>query len=101
MRIGAGVCIAPARIMPESRRRWSSPYALSCGANDSCLGVAPCRSFCLWRRCAGTGVSCGADDKLSLPSTIILAMLFLGEFMTWRLGVGVVSMTAGAILTIG
>jgi transporter family protein len=39
-------------------------------------------------------------DKLSLPLTIILAMLFLGESMTWRLGVGVALMTAGAILTI-
>jgi transporter family protein len=41
-----------------------------------------------------------AIDKLSLPLTIILAMLFLGESMTWGLGVGVVLMTAGAILTI-
>jgi transporter family protein len=39
-------------------------------------------------------------DKLSLPLTIILAMLFLGESMTWRLAVGVALMTAGAILTI-
>jgi bacterial/archaeal transporter family protein len=40
-------------------------------------------------------------DKRSLPLTIILAMLFLGESITWRLGVGVALMTAGAILTIG
>jgi transporter family protein len=40
-------------------------------------------------------------DKLSLPLTIVLAMVFLGESMTWRLGVGVALMTAGAILTIG
>ncbi len=40
-------------------------------------------------------------DKLSLPLTIVLAMLFLGETMTWRLGIGVALMTAGAILTIG
>jgi transporter family protein len=40
-------------------------------------------------------------DKLSLPLTIVLAMLFLGESLTWRLGVGVALMTAGAILTIG
>jgi transporter family protein len=39
-------------------------------------------------------------DKLSLPLTIVLAMLFLGESLTWRLGVGVALMTAGAILTI-
>lgn len=40
-------------------------------------------------------------DKLSLPLTIVLAMLFLGESVTWRVGVGVALMTAGAILTIG
>jgi transporter family protein len=39
-------------------------------------------------------------DKLSLPLTIVLAVLFLGESMTWRLGVGVALMTAGAMLTI-
>ena len=40
-------------------------------------------------------------DKLSLPLTIVLAVLFLGESIGWRLGVGVALMTAGAILTIG
>lgn len=40
-------------------------------------------------------------DKLSLPLTIILAMVFLGESATWRVGIGVALMTAGAILTIG
>jgi len=40
-------------------------------------------------------------DKLSLPLTIVLAMLLLGESMTWRLGIGVALMTVGAILTIG
>jgi transporter family protein len=40
-------------------------------------------------------------DKLSLPLTIVLAMVFLGESITWRLGLGVALMTVGAILTIG
>jgi transporter family protein len=39
-------------------------------------------------------------DKLSLPLTIILAALFLGESVGWRLALGVALMTAGAILTI-
>jgi bacterial/archaeal transporter family protein len=39
-------------------------------------------------------------DKLSLPLTLILAMVFLGEAMTWRLAVGVGLMTLGAFLTI-
>src|SRR3954469_13888628 len=40
-------------------------------------------------------------DKLSLPLTIVLAAVFLGESVGWRLGVGVALMTVGAILTIG
>ena len=40
-------------------------------------------------------------DKLSLPLTIVLAMAFLGESVTWRVGMGVALMTVGAILTIG
>jgi len=40
-------------------------------------------------------------DKLSLPLTVILAAVILGEQVGWRLGVGVALMTLGAILTIG
>jgi transporter family protein len=39
-------------------------------------------------------------DKLSLPLTIVLAGVFLGEAMTWKLVVGVALMTAGALLTL-
>jgi transporter family protein len=40
-------------------------------------------------------------DKLSLPLTIILAAVLLGESVGWRLAIGVALMTVGAILTIG
>jgi transporter family protein len=40
-------------------------------------------------------------DKLSLPLTIVLAAAFLGESVSWKLGLGVALMTVGAILTIG
>ncbi len=39
-------------------------------------------------------------DKLSLPLTLILAALFLGEAMTWRLVLGVTLMTVGALFTL-
>ena len=39
-------------------------------------------------------------DKLSLPLTIVLAAAFLGESISWKVGVGVAMMTAGALLTI-
>ena len=40
-------------------------------------------------------------DKLSLPLTIVLAVLLLGEPIGWRLGLGVTLMSVGALLTIG
>lgn len=39
-------------------------------------------------------------DKLSLALTLLLASVVLGETMTWRLGVGVALMVAGALLTL-
>lgn len=39
-------------------------------------------------------------DKLSLPLTILFAMLFLGEALTWRAGAGVALMVVGALLTL-
>ena len=38
-------------------------------------------------------------DKLSLPFTIILATLWLGESLTWQLAAGVMLMVIGALLT--
>jgi len=39
-------------------------------------------------------------DTLSLPLTIVLASVWLGEPLSWRLVAGVALMTTGALLTI-
>jgi transporter family protein len=39
-------------------------------------------------------------DKLSLPLTVLLAALLLGETASWKVWVGILLMTAGALLTI-
>jgi transporter family protein len=39
-------------------------------------------------------------DKLSLPLTIVLAVVFLGEPLGWRVAAGVGLMTIGALLTL-
>jgi transporter family protein len=39
-------------------------------------------------------------DKLSLPLTILMAALLLGEPIGWRVTVGAALMTVGALLTI-
>jgi bacterial/archaeal transporter family protein len=41
-----------------------------------------------------------AIDKLSLPFTLVLAALVLGEPFGWRAAVGVALMVAGAVLTV-
>ena len=38
-------------------------------------------------------------DKLSLPLTIVLAALVLGESISWKVGLGVALMIAGALMT--
>jgi len=40
-------------------------------------------------------------DKLSLPLTILLAALWLGESISWKTVLGVTLMTVGALLTLG
>jgi bacterial/archaeal transporter family protein len=40
-------------------------------------------------------------DKLSLPITICLAVLFLRESVSWQVAAGVTLMTIGALLTRG
>jgi transporter family protein len=37
-------------------------------------------------------------DKLSLPITVVLAALLLGETLSWRMALGVALMVAGAII---
>jgi transporter family protein len=39
-------------------------------------------------------------DKLSLPLTVILAMLILSEKVTWTLALGIALMTIGALVTL-
>ena len=72
--------------------RWSS---LACGAlavpsDDAWIGAdvpADCH-----RVAPASRVS--PIDKLSLPLTIVLAVVFLGESVSWRLGLGVALMMA-------
>ena len=45
-----------------------------------------------------TGVA--ALDRLSIVFVVILAFLFLGEHLTWRVGMGAVLVTTGAVLMV-
>ena len=88
------------------KRRWIHRY---------CAGAARAMAFLLLSGVA-TGLSWLAYfkalqlapasrvapiDKLSLPMTVALAWLTLGEPISLRLGIGIGLMVAGAVLTVG
>jgi bacterial/archaeal transporter family protein len=68
----------------------------------SLSGVATGLSWLAYFRALqlGPASSVAPIDKLSLPLTIVLAAAVLGETITWKVGVGVAMMTAGALLTL-
>ncbi len=47
---------------------------------------------------SGEATSVVAIDKLSIVFVVILAVFFLGETLTWKVGLGAMVMTFGAIL---
>jgi bacterial/archaeal transporter family protein len=66
-------------------------------------GVATAVSWLAYFRALQLGAASRVApiDKLSLPLTLLLAFMVLGEPLGWRPIVGVVLMTIGALLTIG
>ncbi len=47
---------------------------------------------------SGTASAVVAIDKLSVVFVVILALFFLGETLTWKVGIGAIIVTFGAIL---
>ena len=68
----------------------------------SLSGVATGLSWLAYFRALqlGPASSVAPIDKLSLPLTIVLAAVVLGEPIGWKVATGVAMMTAGALLTI-
>ena len=66
-------------------------------------GVATAVSWLAYFRALQLGAASRVApiDKLSLPLTLVLAFLVLGEPLGWRVIAGVTLMTIGALLTIG
>lgn len=48
----------------------------------------------------GTATQVVAIDKLSVVFVVILAVIFLGEVLTWKMALGALFMTAGAVLMV-
>jgi len=85
-----------------SRDEWQRPGNLSLkGVSFLILsGIAAGLSWLCYYRALQMGPASRVApiDKLSVVLVVLLAMLFLGERLTWKVGVGSVLITAGAIL---
>jgi len=63
-------------------------------------GVATGLSWLCYYRALQTGPASRVApiDKLSVVIVVTVAVLFLGERLTWKVGIGAVLVSAGAIL---
>jgi transporter family protein len=85
-----------------SRDEWQRPGNLSLkGVSFLILsGIATGLSWLCYYRALQMGPASRVApiDKLSVVLVVLFAMLFLGERLTWKVGLGSVLITAGAIL---
>jgi transporter family protein len=96
------VVLAVSALLVSARGEWENPARLSPRA---CLflilsGIATGLSWLCYYRALQTGPASRVApiDKLSVVIVVIVAVLFLGEPLTWTVGVGAVLILAGAIL---
>lgn len=84
------------------RHEWQRPDNLSLkGVSFLVLsGIATGLSWLCYYRALQTGPASRVApiDKLSVVLVVLFAMLFLGEQLTWKVGLGSALITAGAIL---
>ena len=85
-----------------ARHEWQRPDTLSPrGVLFLVLsGVATGLSWLCYYRALQTGPASRVApiDKLSVVLVVLFAVLFLGERLTWKVGLGSVLITAGAVL---
>lgn len=96
------VVLAVSALLVSARGEWENPTRWSV---RSCLflvlsGVATGLSWLCYYRALQTGPASRVApiDKLSVVIVVIFAVLFLGERLTWAVGIGAVLILTGAIL---
>jgi len=96
------VILAVSALLVSVRGEWEDPARLSA---RGCLflllsGVATGLSWLCYYRALQTGPASRVApiDKLSVVIVVIFAVMFLGERLTWKVGVGAVLVSTGAIL---
>jgi len=96
------VILAVSALLVSVRGEWEDPARLSA---RGCLflllsGVATGLSWLCYYRALQTGPASRVApiDKLSVVIVVIFAVMFLGERLTWKVGVGAVLVSTGAML---
>jgi transporter family protein len=96
------VVLAVSALWVSVRGEWQDPTRLSA---RGCLllvlsGIATGLSWLCYYRALQTGPASRVApiDKLSVVLVVTFAVLFLGERLTWKVGIGAALVAAGAIL---
>jgi len=96
------VVLAVSALLVTVRGEWQDPTRLSA---KGCLflvlsGIATGLSWLCYYRALQTGPASRVApiDKLSVVLVVTFAVLFLGERLTWKVGIGAALVSAGAIL---
>ncbi len=96
------VVLAVSALLVSIRGEWQNPARLSA---KGCLflvlsGVATGLSWLCYYRALQTGPASRVApiDKISVVIVVIFAVLFLGERLTWKVGIGAMLVSAGAIM---
>jgi bacterial/archaeal transporter family protein len=89
-------------VLVSARHEWQRPDSLSMkGVAFLVLsGVATGLSWLCYYRALQTGPASRVApiDKLSVIFVVLIAVSFLGERLTWKVGLGGILITAGAVL---
>ncbi len=96
------VVLVVSALLVSVRGEWQDPTRLSA---RGCLflvlsGIATGLSWLCYYRALQTGPASRVApiDKLSVVLVVMFAVLFLGERLTWKVGIGAALVAAGAIL---
>jgi transporter family protein len=96
------VILAVTALLIWARHEWQRPESLSPRAIVFLVlsGIATGLSWLCYYRALQTGPASRVApiDKLSVVFVVLFALSFLGERLTWKVGLGSILITVGAIL---
>jgi transporter family protein len=96
------IVLAVSALLVSARGEWQNPTQLSPKGTVFLIlsGIATGLSWLCYYRALQTGPASRVApiDKLSVVFVVIFAVAFLGERLTWKVGIGALLVSAGAAL---